>query len=91
MASERTQLMITTHSPFFVNGLKPQETWVLYRDEQGYTKAQQTSKIPGIADFVAEGAQLGHLWVQGHFGVGDPLTHAGAGPKRKAGRGTKGR
>jgi len=27
-ASERTQLMITTHSPFFVNGLEPRETWI---------------------------------------------------------------
>jgi predicted ATPase len=83
VASERTQLMITTHSPFFANGLRPQETWVMYRDEQGYTKAQQAYTIRGIKEFVAEGAQLGHLWMQGHFGVGDPLSQQQPKPERK--------
>jgi predicted ATPase len=89
VASERTQLMITTHSPFFVNGLNPQETWIMYRDEQGYTKAQQASTIKGITDFVAEGAQLGHLWMQGHFGVGDPLSQEQPKPKRKVAKRSK--
>lgn len=89
VASERTQLMITTHSPFFVNGLKPQETWIMYRDEKGYTKAQQASTIQGIKDFVAEGAQLGHLWMQGHFGIGDPLSQEQPRPKRKAAKRSK--
>jgi predicted ATPase len=72
-ASERTQLMITTHSPFFVNGLKPSETWLMYRDEHGYTRAQQASTVDGIKEFVDEGASLGFLWMEGHFGVGDPF------------------
>ncbi len=71
-ASERTQLMITTHSPFFVNGLKPSETWLMYRGEDGYTRAQQASTVEGIKEFVDEGASLGFLWMEGHFGVGDP-------------------
>ena len=83
-ASQRTQLMITTHSPFFVNGLKSRETWVMYRDEEGYTKAQQVSTIPGIREFVQEGAQLGHLWMQAHFGVGDPLSPRPLPAKRRA-------
>lgn len=72
-ASAQTQLMITTHSPYFVNGLKPQETWILHRDAQGYTRAEQASRIRGINDFIDQGAQLGSLWMEGHFGVGDPL------------------
>lgn len=86
VASERTQLMITTHSPFFVNGLRPQETWIMYRDEKGYTKAQQAFAIKGIKEFVEEGAQLGHLWMQGHFGVGDPLSPGHPKPKQKVTR-----
>lgn len=77
MASVRSQLMITTHSPFFVNGLRPKELWVLYRDEKGYTQAKRSSEMKGINEFMNEGAQLGHLWVEGHFEVGDPLTAAG--------------
>lgn len=83
-ASERTQLMITTHSPFFVNGLRPRETWIMYRDEKGYTKARQASTIKGIKEFVAEGTLLGYLWMQGHFGVGDPLSPDQPKAKRKA-------
>jgi predicted ATPase len=76
-ASARTQLMVTTHSPFFVNGLRPEELWVLYRDKDGYTQAKRVSKMKGIMDFMSEGALLGHLWMEGHFEVGDPLTTSG--------------
>lgn len=76
-ASERTQLMVTTHSPFFVNGLRPEETWILYRDEKGYTQAKRTHDIQGIKEFMDEGALLGYLWTEGYFGVGDPLTNSG--------------
>lgn len=74
IASARSQLMITTHSPFFVNGLDAKETWIMYRDEQGFTRASQASEIQGIQDFLNQGAHLGYLWMQGHFGIGDPLT-----------------
>jgi len=80
MATERTQLMVTTHSPFFVDGLRPEELWVLYRDEQGYTQAKKAADMNGISEFVQEGASLGQLWMEGYFDVGDPLTASG-GPK----------
>jgi predicted ATPase len=79
-ASERTQLMVTTHSPFFVNGLKAEELWVLYRDENGYTQARRAADMRGVKDFMNQGALLGHLWMEGYFEVGDPLTFSG-GPK----------
>jgi len=77
LASDRTQLMVTTHSPSFVNGLGPEELWVLYRDENGYTNARLAADMTGIREFMAEGASLGHLWMEGHFEVGDPLTASG--------------
>lgn len=42
-ASSRSQLLITTHSPFFVNGLRADELWVLYRDDKGFTQARRAS------------------------------------------------
>jgi predicted ATPase len=81
VASARTQLMVTTHSPFFVNGLRAEELWVLYRDQRGYTQARRASDMRGVREFMDQGAQLGYLWMEGHFDVGDPLTAAG-GPKR---------
>ncbi|MDE2797019.1 MAG: AAA family ATPase [Gemmatimonadota bacterium] len=76
-ASEHTQLLVTTHSPFFIDSLKPSEVRVLWRDTQGHTQAQRAADLPGIPEFVSEGAQLGDLWMEGHFGVGDPLTAHG--------------
>jgi predicted ATPase len=87
-ASARTQLMVTTHSPFFVNGLKPEELWVLYRDELGYTQARRAADMEGIKEFIEEGAQLGYLWMEGYFEVGDPLVASG-GPKIGPGKAEK--
>jgi predicted ATPase len=77
-AAGRTQLMVTTHSPFFVNALKPGEVRVLYRDEQGYTQARRAAEISGVPEMMAQGALLGSLWMEGYFGVGDPLAATGA-------------
>ncbi len=81
-ASERTQLLVTTHSPDFLNGMRPDEVRVLFRDVQGYTQTKRTADIRGVPEFVAAGATLGQLWVEGRFGVGDPLVNAGAPAKR---------
>lgn len=77
-ASERTQLLVTTHSPFFLNGLRPEEVRVLWRNEQGYTQAQRATDLPGVSEFVEHGALLGQLWMEGQLGVGDPLVNQGA-------------
>ena len=77
-ASERTQLLVTTHSPFFLNALRPEEVRVLWRDERGRTQTRRTADIPGVPEFMQHGALLGHLWMEGHFQVGDPLVNQGA-------------
>jgi predicted ATPase len=81
-ATERSQLLVTTHSPFFLNSTRPEEVRVLYRDESGYTQAVQASEIQGVREFLASGASMGHLWLEGHLGVGDPLVNAG-GPRKQ--------
>ena len=85
-ACERTQLLVTTHSPFFLNALKPEQVRVLWRDEKGHTQAQRAADLDGIPDFMEAGALLGDLWMEGYFGVGDPLTRHG-GPAPRGGRG----
>lgn len=77
-ATERSQLLVTTHSPFFLNGLQADEVRALYRDEQGYTQTVRAADVQGIPEFLEQGAKLGHLWLEGHLGVGDPLVNAGA-------------
>ncbi|RPH90173.1 MAG: ATPase [Chroococcales cyanobacterium metabat2.561] len=72
-ATAGTQLMVTTHSPFFVDGLKPEEVWVLYRDENGFTQAKRTSAMQGVKEFIQNGALLGQLWMEDYFDVGNPI------------------
>ena len=85
-AGERTQLLATTHSPYFLDALRAKEVRVLWRDEEGYTQARRVSDIEGVSEFVDEGASLGNLWMEGHFNVGDPLTASGAPAAPKASR-----
>ena len=80
-ASGHSQVLVTTHSPFFVNGLRPKEVWLLYRDDEGFTRAlnaADTKSFPRIPALLEAGAALGQLWMEGAFGVGDPLTNQGA-------------
>lgn len=76
-AAGHGQLMVTTHSPFFVNALRPEEVWVLYRNEKGYTEGRRAADMKGIQEFMDAGAKLGQLWMEGFFEVGDPLTASG--------------
>lgn len=83
-ASEHSQLLVTSHSPFFLNAMGADDVRVLYRDEQGFTQAVRASDIQGIPEFIKAGASLGYLWMEGHFGLGDPRVNQGA--PRKPGR-----
>ena len=77
-ASERSQLLATTHSPFFLDGLQPEEVRVIYRDTKGYSKVIRAADVQGVSEFVRAGASMGHLWLEGHLGAGDPLVNEGA-------------
>ena len=85
-ASERTQLLVTTHSPFFLNGTRSREVRVLWRNDQGYTQIQRVSDVEGIDAFLDEGATLGDLWMEGQFGIGDPLVNQGEPSRKRQGR-----
>jgi hypothetical protein len=87
-ASAQTQLLVTSHSPYFVSGLKPEELRVLYRDDQGYTQAMRVADMPRAVKMYEAGGKLGHLWMEGFFEVGDPLVRAG-GPVRPGARGSR--
>lgn len=83
-ATDHTQLLVTTHSPFFLNALRSEEVRVLWRNEQGYTQTQRAIDLTGVPEFLASGALLGQLWMEGQLGVGDPLVNQGA-PSRPPG------
>ncbi len=72
-ATDRTQALVTTHSPFFINPLHPKEVRVLARAADGYTRVRCVADIPGISEFLAHGATLGELWLEGYFDTADDL------------------
>lgn len=71
-ASVRSQMLVTTHSPFFVSTVSPEKVRILYRGLDGYTQVVRAVDIPGIPEFVKAGATLGELWMEGHLGFGEP-------------------
>ena len=64
-ASEHTQLLVTTHSPFFLDAVRPTEARVLYRGEDGYTQTTRVSDIPGVKEFIQAGAALARATLAG--------------------------
>lgn len=62
------QLFITTHSPFFVNALNPDNVWVLEKDKQGFSTAKRASDYQFVKELVDAGAFVGDLWYSKYFG-----------------------
>lgn len=72
IASQKMQMVVTTHSPFFINALRPNQVWALRRSDAGYTEAIRAADMTGIAEQMASGAKLGQLWLEGYFEAGNP-------------------
>ena len=81
-STESTQILVTTHSPYFVNALQPNEVRELWRDDDGFAIALTNDPVD-VAELVEEGNQLGHLRMQDHFGVGNPMVRNGE-PSRRS-------
>ena len=62
------QLFVTTHSPFFVNALPPEQVWVLEKGVDGFSTAKRASEYQFVSDLVSEGADIGDLWNSKFFG-----------------------
>lgn len=62
------QLFVTTHSPFFVNALQPEQVWVLEKGEDGFSTAKQAASYAFVKALVDEGATMGDLWYSQYFG-----------------------
>jgi predicted ATPase len=77
-AADRSQLVVTSHSPHLVDALRPEELWVLYRRADGCAGARRVSDMPQVIAHVQSGGLLGNLWMEGYFDVGDPLVRGGA-------------
>jgi predicted ATPase len=62
-----TQILVTTHSPYFVDALKPEQVWLMEKDENGHTTVKRTADLPIVVEMVKEEIPLGSLWYSNHF------------------------
>ena len=58
-----TQIFVTTHQPYFVNALGPEEVWLLEKDKDGFARVKRASDDVVVKSLVEEGGlPLGGLW-----------------------------
>jgi predicted ATPase len=58
----KSQIFITTHQPYFVDALEPNEVWILEKGIDGFSKIRRANEYPVIQGLVNEGLPLGGLW-----------------------------
>jgi predicted ATPase len=66
------QIIITTHSPYFVDALTPMEVWILEKGGDGFSTIMRAADLPAVEELFMEGITLGSLWYSNHFGRGNP-------------------
>jgi predicted ATPase len=57
-----SQIFVTTHQPYFVDALEPNELWILEKSEDGFSTVRRASEKSIISTLVEEGLPLGGLW-----------------------------
>lgn len=59
---DSSQVFITTHQPYFVDALEPNEVWILEKGDDGFSSIRRASNDILVKNMVAEGLPLGSLW-----------------------------
>jgi len=57
-----SQIFVTTHQPYFVDALSPEEVWILEKGQDGYSVVRRVSDLESVKHLVEEGLPLGGLW-----------------------------
>lgn len=61
-ARSGSQVFVTTHQPYFVDALEPNEVWILEKGQDGFSTIRRSSDDPTIPSMVNAGLPLGGLW-----------------------------
>ena len=64
------QLFITTHQPYFVDALRPDETWILEKGPDDFSSICRASDDKTVKAMVDEGLPLGSLWYSDYLDAG---------------------
>jgi len=57
-----SQVFVTTHQPYFVDALSPEEVWVLEKGADGFSTIRRASEDKIVENLVREQLPLGSLW-----------------------------
>lgn len=57
-----SQVFITTHQPYFVDALEPDEVWILEKQKDGFSTVRRASDDPVVVEMVKQELPLGGLW-----------------------------
>ena len=66
------QVMVSTHSPDFLNATEVGEVFWLEKGEDGFSKVCRAADDAQVVAYLKEGYKMGYLWNQGLFGKADP-------------------
>ncbi len=66
--SQKSQIFVSTHSPFFVNTVRNAKSlWIFQREDDGYATITRADKIPHAKHFINAEGGLGDLWTEGYL------------------------
>lgn len=57
-----SQVFVTTHQPYLVDALQPDEVWILEKGDDGFSTIRRASDHPIVNAMVEQGLPLGGLW-----------------------------
>jgi predicted ATPase len=66
-----SQIFVTTHQPYFVDAMEPDEVWILEKGDDGFSIVRRASADKTITALVNEGIQLGSLWFSDYLDGGE--------------------
>ncbi len=81
-----TQLLVTTHSPYFVDALDPSQVWKIGKNADGRTHAVRVADIPNVQALTDAGIPLGAQWYSNHFADEPRPSGSSAGTSKSPGK-----
>jgi predicted ATPase len=57
-----SQIFLTTHQPYLIDAMRPEEVWILEKQDDGFSTVSRASDNELVRDLVSEGIPLGGLW-----------------------------
>ena len=73
LRNPESQVLFTTHNPYLLESMSPDEVWVferkpLFPDKEADTaRARSAGADPVVRAMYAEGVGMGSMWYSGHF------------------------